>query len=484
MKRSEILYNAMSGISEDKIADAYEYRGYNKKRAVLRAVLKGAGIVAVFCWFIALSFILIKISGPKITDDPFTASTGAADSTGDIQSETENVYTDIDDDSFYGLSKEEAYEKYGILSFLFDVKMENAFDGTYIYGTTFYQTAAGNNTLSRYKYPDNIYPGATKIEPACTDPLCTHGNECPFRGANPLDVVCYEDRIYFATTDDNAVYVYDKNTNKSKKIISDCYDANFFEYNGSVYLSFTSDNEAKNDLIIYYNFYKISPGGKITELGKLPFSDIYRKYGIVYEDKYYIDYDAKVKDNKVTVSVLKRDLSNGEVSAVTEFECSRSSVAFDSALTFMLYNDKLIVRIYYHSQGDRKDRVGLIDIWLLDLKTGEKRLVCTPDNSVYGTYKTWCLYSQKCVMWQEPRLKEDDPLILHVLFPHTGEEKTYDLSKTVKDATGEDIPLDAYIMDNAYSAVRLRTVINERSYTFCEIDLENGNVRKYQISPE
>ena len=85
-------------------------------------------------------------------------------------------------------------------------------------------------------------------------------------------------------------------------------------------------------------------------------------------------------------------------------------------------------------------------------------------------------------MWHEPRLQEDDPLILHVLFPHTGQEKTYDLSKTVKESTGEDIPLDAYIMDNAYSAVRLRTVINERSYIFCEIDLENGNVRKYQTA--
>ena len=81
-------------------------------------------------------------------------------------------------------------------------------------------------------------------------------------------------------------------------------------------------------------------------------------------------------------------------------------------------------------------------------------------------------------MWHEPRQNESDPLILHVLFPNTGEEMTYDLSKAVYDATGDTIPLDLYILDMANSAVRLRKTINDRSHVIYEIDLENGNARK------
>lgn len=69
MKRKEILYDALSGISEDKAADAYEYADAKKKNTVLRNILYGAGIAAIFCSFIVLSFVLLKISGPKNVPD-------------------------------------------------------------------------------------------------------------------------------------------------------------------------------------------------------------------------------------------------------------------------------------------------------------------------------------------------------------------------------------------------------------------------------
>ncbi len=477
MKRSEILYNAMSGISEDKIADAYEYRGYNKKREILHNILKGAGISAIFCSFIVLSLVLLKISGPKITTDPFTASTGTADSgvvTPD-ESETENVYTDIDDDSFYGMSKEEAYEKYGIVSFISEFNFDNCCDGEYLYST--YSTKEGV-TLGRRKYPtDN-----SLTVPACTDPLCKHKSGCPFYNMNVIHFACYEGKIYFPTTD-GPVRIYDKKTNKSidSSITDVCMNPIFLKYNGNLYFHYTTETEEYSTV---RKFYKISPSGEITKLGEL--SDIYSDHGgIIYNDSCYIDYKTETVGDKEKITVLERNFITGDVKNIAEIETSRKISEFDNVFSYMLYNDKLLICLDYHRMADNaEDRVSLNDIWLLDLTTGEKRLVCTPDVAVYGTNNVWCLFSQKCVMWQEPRLNEDDPLILHVLFPHTGQEKTYDLSKTVKEATGEDIPLDAYILDNAYSAVRLRTVINERSYIFCEIDLENGNVRKYQISPE
>lgn len=75
MKRKEILYNAISGISEGKVADAYEYSNKKEKNTTLMRALKIAGVAAVFCSFIVLSLVLLKISGPNVKNDPDPVST-------------------------------------------------------------------------------------------------------------------------------------------------------------------------------------------------------------------------------------------------------------------------------------------------------------------------------------------------------------------------------------------------------------------------
>ena len=91
MKRKEILYDALSGISEDKAADAYEYTNYNRKKVVFQNVLKGAGIAAIICSFIVASFILQAVSGPKpVPDDTNNAAAGSEVITeAEVEKETE-----------------------------------------------------------------------------------------------------------------------------------------------------------------------------------------------------------------------------------------------------------------------------------------------------------------------------------------------------------------------------------------------------------
>ena len=73
----------MSGISENSAADAYEYADTKKKNTALRKILYGAGIAAIFCSFIALSFVLLKISGPKnVPDEINNAAAGSEMITG------------------------------------------------------------------------------------------------------------------------------------------------------------------------------------------------------------------------------------------------------------------------------------------------------------------------------------------------------------------------------------------------------------------
>ena len=82
-------------------------------------------------------------------------------------------------------------------------------------------------------------------------------------------------------------------------------------------------------------------------------------------------------------------------------------------------------------------------------------------------------------MWYEPRFEISDPLIVHILFPYDNEEKTYDITDMVKKATGDDIPLSYQVTKMINSAVVLFDYFdNVPLYTY-EIDLENGNVYKY-----
>ena len=109
MKRKEILYEALNGISEGKAADAYEYTNYNRKKVVFQNVLRGAGIAAIICSFIVASFILQALSGPKpVPDDTNTAAVGseiiteaeteketeAESATEAAESAEEKIYTD------------------------------------------------------------------------------------------------------------------------------------------------------------------------------------------------------------------------------------------------------------------------------------------------------------------------------------------------------------------------------------------------------
>ena len=76
MKNKEVLYRAIGGVSEDKIADAYEYTAKKQKNYRLRSVLYGVGIAAIVLSFFVMSFVLLKISGPR-TELPADGSAAA-----------------------------------------------------------------------------------------------------------------------------------------------------------------------------------------------------------------------------------------------------------------------------------------------------------------------------------------------------------------------------------------------------------------------
>lgn len=439
----------------------------------------------IFALFMCLLFISAFICSCKIETDPFvttgeketdtfvtTGETGEMTDSHETAPDTEPTVNIYEDTSFFALNRQDSYEKYGMLSFspVPEANMDNTYDGLNMYSYSI--IGEGTSTLCQYVYPDTSTN--TKV---CKDPLCNHKGGCPFYNVTMI-IACYEGKIYFNTQNGN-IYVYDVTEGKRSKLLENTVMPRFIKYGGKLYLQYLKE---LTDFNMTMTYCEISPSGEITELGQL--SDINTNFGIIYNDEYYIDYQTEIKGDKGILYVLKRDIKTGAVSTAAAIETSRNTNKFDDlpVNSCMLYGDKLLVDVRYL----RMVKKGVSneiqeDFFLVDLISGENRLICTPDFSVYGSYYVRCLFSQKCIVWYEPRKKESNPIILHVLFPYTGEEKTYDLSKMVYDATGDTIPLDVWITDMVNSAIRLQLVKNDKLYDLYLIDLENGSVYKNDV---
>ena len=87
MRKNEMIYRAIGGISDDKAADAYLNTSEKQKNYRLRNVLYGIGVAALICSFFVLSSVLLKVSGPKT--DPAASGEESA-----IQTDTEKTETD------------------------------------------------------------------------------------------------------------------------------------------------------------------------------------------------------------------------------------------------------------------------------------------------------------------------------------------------------------------------------------------------------
>jgi outer membrane protein assembly factor BamB len=133
-------------------------------------------------------------------------------------------------------------------------------------------------TLAKYKYPD-VY-NKTFV---CPDPLCNHKNSgCPFFNAGSA-IAYYEGKIYFNTESGN-IYVYDISEGKRSKLADNSIMPRFIKYDGKLYLQYLKEY---NDFNINMVYFIILPSGEMTELGQL--SDINTNFGIIYNNKYYID---------------------------------------------------------------------------------------------------------------------------------------------------------------------------------------------------
>lgn len=384
-------------------------------------------------------------------------------------------------------------DKYGACSATIDYC--NFTDGVYYYGDTYITTTDQYGITSSDKvFGKRDYPYGTEWTPACTDPLCTHksGSGCPLSACGGGRFVCYEGKILFYTLS-GGLYVYDKTTNKSVKTADNFFNARFYKQDGGLYAVF---NRESRDFDVTRVFAKISSDGAVTELGEL--NDYYGTRDLIYAERYAVDIKRTDDENTHKAEIVLHDLTTKEQKIVAVLDFPQAKRHTFSEVPIMIYGDKLYITVNYreyitvsHSEKEQDEEISRKNSWLIDLKTGEKRLLCTPDIPTYGGLGfVFCCVSDKCISWYEPRPTKETPFVLHILFPAENVEETYNLSEMAA-SIGETIDEDNFFTAIDFGAVRvtkyfssdIETGQKEGIFETFRFDIVNGKAYKMDGEP-
>jgi hypothetical protein len=439
----------------------------------------------------ALSALTILLCSCTYYDvDPFLTETERQpDSTGAVtgnntQQEGAIIYlnTVCPDDDFYGLSVSEAVEKYGMLAPMMSTCPEDTFDGKYTYFISG-RDVDGEYEMTLYRHE---FPNGNVSSPVCTDPLCTHTEKsgCPLAGLKGATVMLYGDKIFFTRNDFSvySVYMYDIKTNKTKLLVEDVSNAHLFRTGDTLYLYYNTiiwKNRFEWDIDATKIIAKISGDGTVTELKRL--KDYHSQNMTVYDERYVITYENVISDNGGKVVLYSLDILTDEETVAAEFECP-GAVKINGVSFNMFFGSKLLLHFNYHTHIPNTDPDDdRSAVWLTDVMTKEKWLICTPDHYTYKqTVNYMC--SKKCILWQSPRFTESEPLIIHIYFPYDDKEVTHNISDMIKAATGEEeIPLGTCYIGSSNSALWFININETPVRKTYEVDLENGNVYKYDV---
>ena len=408
------------------------------------------------------------------TEDPFLTETETDIVTSSEETAETVTKPEGPDDDFYTLTDKQSYDKYGWI-FPSLANCDNYTDGT----TVYFLTNVGSEEEPSYTIGRTAFPlGSDKtITPVCTNPLCKHtaGSGCPFSGWNFPVVAIFADHLYYATID-GKICVYEFYNNIKTELIEGCLVPRFYKDEDNLYLQYNAFNE--ESLQIEKVYVKITPDGKLTELGRRAEEE--QQVDFLYKDRYVI-LDEYLPDEKKAVINLY-DLSTAETKTLCEFEYENLST-YEYLKTNMKYKDKLLIETKYYKKGSGNK--ASFALYTVDLNTGEKELICTPDYETYKTDNVQCLFSRKCILWYDPRESEDDPFIVQIYFPDSGERETYNLSEMAAKA-GCVIPLNDYMSSMKTGAVTLQRFISAPDGSFLDVentfvlDLTSEKLFKYE----
>lgn len=412
-----------------------------------------------------LVFIALTIASCHNKEDPFAAAT--------------NQTQPGPEEKFYSFSASKAYQKYGL--FAPDIHILQACDGEHIY--------VANNELILNR---SDYPSGENNRPVCTDPLCTHkpDSTCPLGNLGSMfGIACYGSKLFYVGKDGD-LYAYTPKTNSSESVLKNCSRAMFQRYCGKLYLINSEEDKDFNSVSI---IYRITEEAKVINIGsvKAQFSNGF----FVHSEDTVVGFDLETPDGTSPAKVVLYDIV--KKTSGTVFERSFSELSGDvqdeaRIIPMSIFGDKVLFSVgcSYQKSGETAE---LSEIWLVDVITGEKRLLTTIHSFSTGSY---CLFSEKYICTVDWRNEETDPYVIRVLDPYSGEESIYDLSEMAA-SIGETIPLtDCHLSAlNRFAPVISKTYritytdVNDegeeytayrlKQFKYLTIDLKSGRVYKY-----
>ena len=344
---------------------------------------------------------------------------------------------------FYTLSDKEALEKYGDKYSMAAVCMH---DDLYRYTWGNYEYRVGEMT----KTVSTIYKAPIRdiddISPACSDPLCKHTPDsgCVFANANRC--IYGSGSLYFSTYDifeehnNYILYRYNEKTNTRTKI--DESDAAFTlnSVNGVFsYSKIAEDDDLFENSVEYYT---------ISEDGTK------KRFAVID-----IDHRGTPYDERKTVCSKKDQNSNIYYLYVYDFASGEETV-IDQAKDFQFVLYGLYGKKLFTLNEETK-------IWFFyDLETGERSDLGTSEEIKV------LAYTDRCIVINEKRTTSDDPFVIRILYPKTGETESYDLCEILGEAIDGDVKA---LFD--LGVVSLYTSSSGKDGWICEIDLLSGRTR-------
>lgn len=377
---------------------------------------------------------------------------------------------------FYSMTMAESYEKYGFFTFL-SFAIDNWYDGEKYYSLRYVSEEGEHSVYAPMTLKYRDYPDGEEWNPVCSDPLCAHTGAagCPLaKCQNLFGYACMAGKVFFVGAD-GVLYLYNGADNSCTALHDKIFEYKLYEQDGALYAVYQVEDE---DFNVRFAALKATPDGAVTELGTV--SELYALMECpVYHDRYLVD--ARIEGESAYVYI--RDMQSDAVKTVCGIGYSEAPVTeITSASAVAVYGDKALLRIMYRTDKEHDD------IYLVDLASGEARFLA----SKIGTVQNW-QYSDRCVIWAEPRNESSDPFIVHVLFPFTGEEQFFDLSALAAEAGGSislgvglaELKKGALLLNCTYGLASGtdedgRTIYQMVNYNAYEFDLESGRVFAYK----
>ena len=428
-----------------------------------------------------MTALLTALCSCTAAKDPFDA-----DTTENINAETEYPGDEKPDPAFYSLTSEESFAAYGLPAS--STLNEDVCDGRYIYSAPPTIGAGTAATVTRREYPDG-----TEWEPVCSDPLCTHTEEsgCPLAKCKMFYFVLFENKIFFRTNERNEseeLYIYDPAANKSTLILDGFYNGSFVSYGGGkLYFRYKLEEKDLTSLTVYCRLYGDGSTENIGELNE------YYNIGdpVIYNDRYVTDYKFEKIDGDFKACLYLRDLKDEGVKEI--FSKSYPDLLGKNYVqnrfnTLMLYDDELLIQIEYSVIGP--EPVYGMEYHLIDLTNGNDRLVLFTDDGENGAF--YCIYSEKTIICKDTKDENKDRFILNCFDPHTDKTESYDLTEAAKNA-GFSMPGGCLLSSLSKGAVLMNKYFDyyrsndsgEQISTpmicnFAEFDLKSGKIFKYR----